>query len=57
MVMDSGVIHQLDSPHNIIDHPSDDYVKRFVIKNIDIKINSLIQFVRKAPLEMEDDKV
>ena len=46
MVMDSGVIHQLDTPHNIIDYPADDYVKRFVIKNIDIKINSLIQFAR-----------
>ncbi len=49
MVMDAGVIHQLDTPHNIIDHPADDYVKRFVIRNIDIKINSLIQFARTAP--------
>ena len=48
MVMDAGVIHQLDTPHNIIDHPADDYVRRFVIKNIDIKINSLIQFARTA---------
>lgn len=46
MVMDEGVIHQLDTPQNIIDHPADDYVKRFVIKNINIKINSLIQFAR-----------
>lgn len=46
MVMDSGIIHQLDTPHNIIDNPADEYVKRFVIKNIDIKINSLIQFAR-----------
>lgn len=47
MVMDAGVIHQLDTPHNIIDHPADEYVKQFVIRNIDIKINSLIQFARK----------
>ncbi len=46
MVMDSGVIHQLDSPHNIIDHPADEYVERFVIRNINIKISSLIQFAR-----------
>lgn len=46
MVMDAGVIHQLDTPLNIIDHPADDYVKRFVIKNINTKINSLIQFAR-----------
>ncbi len=46
MVMDAGVIHQLDTPQNIIDHPADDYVRRFVIKNINTKINSLIQFLR-----------
>ena len=46
MVMDNGLIHQLDTPHNIIDHPADDYVRKFVIRNIDIKINSLIQFAR-----------
>ena len=48
MVMDAGTIHQLDSPQNIIDHPADDYVKQFVIKNINIKINSLIQFARQT---------
>ena len=48
MVMDSGVIHQLDTPHNLIDHPADDYVRQFVIRNIDIKINSLIQFSRQG---------
>lgn len=53
MVMDSGIIHQLDTPHNIIDHPADDYVKRFVIRNIDIKINSLIQFARKKDSDPE----
>lgn len=49
MVMEAGRIHQLDTPHNLIDHPANDYVKRFVIKNIDIKINSLIQFARTMP--------
>lgn len=48
MVMDAGVIHQLDMPQNIIDHPADDYVRRFVIKNINTKINSLIQFARSS---------
>lgn len=46
MVMNEGVIHQLDTPHNIIDYPADDYVRQFVIRNIDIKVNSLIQFAR-----------
>ena len=49
MVMDAGVIHQLDTPQNIIDHPVDDYIRRFVIKNINTKINSLIQFARTEP--------
>ena len=46
MVMDAGVIHQLDTPQNIIDNPADDYVRRFVIANINTKINSLIKFAR-----------
>lgn len=48
MVMDAGVIRQLDTPQNIIDHPADDYVRRFVIKNINTKISSLIQFARAS---------
>lgn len=46
MVMEAGDIHQIDTPQNIVDHPADEYVQRFVIDNINIKINSLIQFAR-----------
>ena len=45
MVMSEGRIHQLDTPRNIIAHPADDYVSRFVIQNIRTKVNSLIQVV------------
>lgn len=45
MVMNEGIIHQIDTPKNIIDNPADEYVERFVIKNIKMKIDSLIQFV------------
>ena len=45
MVMNEGVIHQIDTPKNIIENPADEYVERFVIKNIQMKIDSLIQFV------------
>lgn len=55
MVMDAGVIHQLDTPHNIIDHPADDYVTRFVIQNINTKIDSLIQFVRTPKADAEEN--
>ncbi|MEG0257092.1 MAG: ABC transporter ATP-binding protein [Christensenella sp.] len=46
MVMNNGEIQQLDTPRNIIDHPQNEYVERFVIHNIQLKINSLIQFAR-----------
>jgi len=45
MVMSEGRIHQLDTPQDIIARPADEYVERFVIKNIRIKIDSLIRFV------------
>lgn len=48
MVMDNGVIHQIDTPQNIIDHPADDYVHQFVIRNINTKIHSLAQFAREG---------
>lgn len=48
MVMEAGRIHQLDTPKNLIDEPADEYVKTFVIKNINTKINSLIQFARSS---------
>lgn len=47
MVMDNGVIHQLDTPQNLIDHPADDYVRLFVINNLNIKIDSLSRFARE----------
>ena len=56
MVMDAGIIHQLDTPKRIIDYPKDDYVKRFVIKNINTKINSLIQFARTDPLSLQEEE-
>lgn len=55
MVMDAGIIHQLDTPHNIIDHPADDYVTRFVIQNINTKIDSLIQFARTPKADAEEN--
>ena len=45
MVMEEGRIHQLDTPENIIARPADEYVERFVIRNIRIKTDSLIRFV------------
>jgi ABC-type Fe3+/spermidine/putrescine transport system ATPase subunit len=46
MVMDRGVIRQIDTPDNIIRHPADDYVWNFVIRNIQLKIDSLSRFAQ-----------
>lgn len=46
MVMNEGVIHQFDTPQQIIDAAADEYVRRFVIRNIQMKIDSLIRFAQ-----------
>lgn len=46
MVLNDGRIQQIDTPRNIVDHPANDYVERFVIHNIQLKIDSLIGFAR-----------
>ena len=47
MVMNEGIIQQLDTPMNLIDHPANDYVCHFVKKNIQAKIGSLLPFSRR----------
>lgn len=42
MIMQTGKIEQLDTPAAIIKHPANDYVTRFVIDNLKIKIDSLL---------------
>ncbi len=46
MVMEASHLVQLDTPEAIIRSPANDYVKDFVIKNLQIKINSLVRFVQ-----------
>ena len=41
MVMSDAKIVQLDTPHNILIDPANQYVKDFVIENLKIKIESL----------------
>jgi ABC-type sugar transport system ATPase subunit len=48
MVMHEGSIQQLGTPREIIDHPANDYVERFVAHNIQLKIDSLIPYARSA---------
>lgn len=44
MVMGNARIHQLAEPREILDRPADDYVKSFVIDNLKIKIDSLMEY-------------
>ena len=46
MVMREANIVQVDTPENIVDHPADDYVKTFVLRNLQIKIDSLMKCAR-----------
>ena len=46
MIMREANVVQLDTPDNIIDHPADDYVKTFVLRNLEVKIQSLLKCVR-----------
>ena len=46
MVMQEAKLVQIGTPEEIIDHPADDYVRRFVIDNLQSKIDSLVKFVR-----------
>ena len=46
MVMQEARIVQLDTPENIVDHPADDYVKEFVLDNLNAKIDSLSKYAR-----------
>jgi ABC-type proline/glycine betaine transport system ATPase subunit len=39
------VIHQIDTPENIIKNPTDEFVGDFVINNLRLKINSLARYI------------
>jgi ABC-type Fe3+/spermidine/putrescine transport system ATPase subunit len=45
MVMNKGIIEQLDTPENIISNPASQYIDDFVINNLQLKINSLKKYM------------
>lgn len=48
MVMSAGgKIHQLAAAREILQNPADDYVRSFVLDNLQIKIDSLLQYAAK----------
>lgn len=44
MIMDNGVISQLDTPEMICEAPANDYVRSFVLDNLRAKIDSLSKY-------------
>lgn len=46
MVMKEARVEQLDTPENIISNPANDYVREFVLDNLQMKIDSLMKYVR-----------
>jgi ABC-type Fe3+/spermidine/putrescine transport system ATPase subunit len=49
MVMGEGRIHQLDTPERIVSQPADDYVRRFVVENLQLKTRSLARYIQVEP--------
>ncbi len=46
MVMREAHIVQLDTPEAIIQNPADQYVREFVLENLQAKVDSLVKYVR-----------
>ena len=46
MIMRAANIVQLGTPEEIVNNPVDDYVKEFVIDNIQMKVEALVKYVR-----------
>ena len=46
MVMKEARVVQIDTPEAIIRNPADDYVKDFVLHNLQMKMDSLFQYVK-----------
>ena len=47
MVMDEAKLIQLDAPMDIINNPANEYVERFVLSNLQTKMDSLIKYVKR----------
>lgn len=48
MVLEQGRIHQLDTPENLLRHPADSYVERFVGQNLLRRLGDLQRFAGMA---------
>ena len=46
IVMNDNHIVQYDTPHNIYAHPSNDFVKKFVVDHLDEKADAILTSTR-----------
>jgi len=51
MVMDEGSIQQLDTPLNVYRQPANDYVKTFVVEQLDKKYEDLLRYTGRTAYE------
>lgn len=47
MVMNEGEVHQVATPHELLSHPATSFVKRFVLDNLQMKIDALLPYARQ----------
>lgn len=48
MIMNNGVIEQMDTPINIYTNPANQYVKEFVVDQLDKKYNDLLEYTGRV---------
>jgi ABC-type Fe3+/spermidine/putrescine transport system ATPase subunit len=53
IVMETGQISQFETPENIIASPANDYVREFVVRNLQLKLNSLVKYLKHLPSQHE----
>jgi ABC-type Fe3+/spermidine/putrescine transport system ATPase subunit len=46
IVMETGKVSQFDTPENIISNPANEYVRDFVVRNLEIKLKSLAKYLK-----------
>ncbi len=46
MVLEKGTIQQIDTPDEIVRNPANEYIERFVLNNLQMKIDSLARYTK-----------
>ena len=57
MVLNDMRVAQLDTPYNIYHHPADNFVKRFIVEHLDLKVKSIEDSIGNTGVEGTGDKL